>query len=207
MVRDEKPRTVYWLDDKLYLNITNKCSNKCIFCFRNFKRGVADFTLKLSEEPSFEQVTNEFEEAMRRKPWKEIVFCGFGEPTERLDLLLQLARWIKKYGNIVMRVNTNGHGIALNPNRDVVAELKAAGVDKVSVSLNAGDEETYNEACKPNFAGAYAAVLEFIQKAKPVLDVEVTAVTTPEIDIHKIEALAKQLGVKFRLRQCIPCFW
>src|SRR5512139_2119985 len=97
MVREEKPRTVYWLGDKLYLNITNKCSNRCIFCFRNFKPGVGDFTLKLVEEPSFEQVSKELEEAMRRKPRKEIVFCGFGEPTERLDLLLDLASWIKKH--------------------------------------------------------------------------------------------------------------
>jgi TatD family-associated radical SAM protein len=208
MVRDEKPRTVYWLDDKLYLNITNKCSNRCIFCFRNFKRGVGDFTLKLAEEPGFEQVTEEFEEAMRRKSWKEVVFCGFGEPTERLDLLLELAGWIKRhYGNVSLRLNTNGHGNALNPNRDVVTELKAVGIEKVSVSLNAGDEETYNEICQPNFADAYAAVLEFIEKAKPVLDVEVTAVTTPEVNLHEIEALAKQLGVKFRLRPCIPCFW
>jgi cyclic pyranopterin phosphate synthase len=208
MVRDEKPRTVYWLGDNLYLNITNKCSNKCIFCFRNFKRGVGDFTLKLAEEPSFEQVTKELEEAMRRKAWREIVFCGFGEPTERLDLLLTLAHWIRqKYHSVALRVNTNGHGYVLNAGRDVVAELKAAGVDKLSVSLNAGDEETYDEVCKPSFAHAYAAVLEFIEKAKPALDVEVTAVTTPEVDLHKIEALAKQIGVKFRLRQCIPCFW
>ena len=208
-MRDEKPRTVYWLDDKLYLNITNKCSNKCIFCIRNFKRGVDDFTLKLDSEPSFEQIALELDEAMKRKRWKEVVFCGFGEPTERLDLLLMLARCIKwRYEDPVpIRVNTNGHGYSLNSGRDVVEELKAAGVDKVSVSLNAGDEETYNEVCKPVFAGAYAAVLEFIEKAKPVLDTEVTAVTTPEVDLHKAEDLAKQLDVKFRLRQCIPCFW
>jgi len=209
MVRDHKPRTVYWLDDKLYLNITNKCSNKCIFCFRNFKRGVGDFTLKLSGEPSFEQIALELDEAMKRKRWKEVVFCGFGEPMERLDLLLMLARCIKwRYEDPVpIRVNTNGHGYLLNPRRDVVGELKAAGVDKVSVSLNAGDEETYNEICKPTIAGAYAAVLRFIEKARHVLDVEVTAVTTPEIELHKVETLAKQMGVKFRLRQCIPCFW
>jgi TatD family-associated radical SAM protein len=208
MVRDERPRTVYWLGDKLYLNITNKCSNRCFFCFRNFKRGVGDFTLKLDEEPSFGQVTMELGEAMRKKAWKEVVFCGFGEPTERLDLLLEVAQWIKRRsGNVAIRLNTNGHGIALNADKDVVAELKAAGVDKVSVSLNAHNEETYNEICKPAFAGAYAAVLEFIEKAKGVLDVEVTAVTTPEVDLHKVEALAKRMGVKFRLRQCIPCFW
>jgi TatD family-associated radical SAM protein len=208
MVRDEKPRTVYWLGTSLYLNITNKCSNRCIFCFRNFKRGVGDFTLWLSEEPSFEQVTMELEEAMRKRAWKEIVFCGFGEPTERLNLLLEVARWIKRrYGErVVVRVDTNGHGYALNVSRDVVEELKAAGVNKVSVSLNAHDEETYNEVCKPRFAGAFAAVLEFIEKAKGKLDVEVTAVTTPEVDLHKVEDLAKRMGVKFRLRVCIPCF-
>jgi TatD DNase family protein len=80
-------------------------------------------------------------------------------------------------------------------------------VEKVSVSLNAGDEETYNEICKPGFTGAYATVLEFIEKAKPLLDVEVTAVTIPEVEIYKVEEQAKRLGVKFRVRQCIPCFW
>ncbi len=208
MVRDEKPRTVYWLDDKLYLNITNKCSNRCIFCFRNFKSGVADFTLKLAAEPSLEQVVLELDEAMRRKPWREVVFCGFGEPTERLDLLLELARYVKKrWKNVPLRVNTNGHGNILNPNRDVVGELKTAGIERVSVSLNAADEETYNEVCQPENKGAFKTVLEFIRKAKPLLDVEVTAVTTPEIDIQKVEALAQQMGVKFRLRQCVPCFW
>ena len=208
-MRDEKPITVYWLDDKLYLNITNRCSNKCIFCFRNFKRGIGDFKLKLDAEPSFEQIATEVEAAMRRKVWKEVVFCGYGEPTERLDLLLILARCVKwRYEEpVAIRVNTNGHGYMLNAGRDVAAELKAAGVDKVSVSLNAGDEETYNEICKPVFAGAYTAVLAFIEKAKRALEVEVTAVTTPEVDLHKVEALAKQMGVKFRLRQCVPCFW
>lgn len=209
MHRQEEPRTVYWLGNNLYLNITNKCSNRCIFCFRNFKNGVGDFVLKLEREPSAEQVITELKEAMGRKAWKEIVFCGFGEPLERLDCLVEVAKWIRQsYGKpVVLRVNTNGHGYVLNAGRDVAAELKAAGVDKVSVSLNAQDEETYNEVCKPEFAGAYAAVLEFIEKAKGKLDVEVTAVTTPEVDLHKVEDLAKRMGVKFRLRVCVPCFW
>jgi cyclic pyranopterin phosphate synthase len=208
MVPDEKPRTVYWLDDKLYLNITNKCSNNCIFCFRNFKHGVAGFTLKLSGEPSLEQIMLELNEALKRKRWKEVVFCGFGEPTERLDLLLILTRFIKqRHEPVAIRVNTNGQGYMLNSGRGVVEELKAAGVDKVSVSLNAGDEETYNEICKPSLTGSFQAVLGFIEKAKTKLDVEVTAVTTPEVDLYKVKDLAKQLGVKFRLRQYIQCFW
>ena len=209
MAREEKPRTVYWLDDKLYLNITNKCSNRCIFCFKNFKRGVGGFTLKLEGEPNFEQVVLELEEAMRKRAWREVVFCGFGEPTERLDFLLDAAKWIgqRHSKSTVIRVNTNGHCYILNPCRDVVGELRDAGIKKVSVSLNAGDEGEYNEICKPVFPGAFPAVLEFIKKARDKLDTEVTAVTTPEVDLHKVEDLAKELGAKFRLRQCIPCFW
>ncbi len=208
MVSSDKPKTVYWLDNKLYLNITNKCSNRCIFCFRNFKQGIGDFKLKLDHEPTMEEIIDELEDAMKRRPWKEIVFCGFGEPTERLDLLLMIIHWIKThYSTMIIRLNTNGHGLVLNKGRDIIAELKTAGLDKVSISLNANDEETYNEICKPTFSNAHTTVLEFIEKAKFMLNVEVTAVTTPEVDLHKVEALAKQMNVKFRLRQCIPCFW
>ena len=104
-------------------------------------------------------------------------------------------------------MNTNGHCYLLNQGRDVAAELKAAGVDKVSVSLNAGDKETYVEICKPTFAGAYEAVIEFIQKAKPVLQVEATAVRMPEVDATKVKAVANCLGVEFRIREYIPCFY
>ncbi|MCW4045876.1 MAG: TatD family nuclease-associated radical SAM protein, partial [Candidatus Bathyarchaeota archaeon] len=175
----------------------------------NFKSGVGGFTLRLSHEPSAAEVISELKEAIGRKAWREIVFCGFGEPTASLDCLVEVARWIRRnYAKpVVIRVNTNGHGYVLNAGRDVVAELKAAGVDKVSVSLNAHDEAVYSEVCKPAFAGAYDAVLKFIERAKAELDVEVTAVTTPEVDLREVEALAKRLGVKFRLRVCVPCFW
>jgi TatD family-associated radical SAM protein len=103
-------------------------------------------------------------------------------------------------------VNTNGHGYLLNPGRDVAAELRAAGVDKVSVSLNAGDKETYTDICKPTFAEAYETVIDFIQKAKPMLHVEVTAIRMPEVDIAKAKAVADGLNVKFRIREYIPCF-
>jgi TatD family-associated radical SAM protein len=209
MVREEKPRTVYWLGNNLYLNITNKCSNHCIFCIRNFKSGVANFNLKLKEEPSAAVIISELEQALHGGNWKEIVFCGFGEPTARLDCLLDITRWIRQHCGkpVVIRVNTNGHCNSLNHDRNVAKELKAAGVNKVSVSLNAADEETYNEVCQPSFAGAYAATLEFIRSAKEELETEVTAVTIPEIDLQKVRDTAKKLGVKFRLRECIPCFW
>lgn len=209
MTSQEKAKTVYWMENKLYLNITNQCSNCCFFCLKRYKRGVGAFNLKLAQEPSIEQITGELAEVLNMRGWGEVVFCGFGEPTERLDVLLSVARWIRlHYGRpLKVRLNTNGHGYVLNPCIDVAGELKAAGVDKVSVSLNAGDRETYVEVCKPTFPGAYEAVLDFIQKAKQVLQVEVTAVRMPEVDLSKVQAVADRLGVKFRIREYIPCFY
>ncbi len=207
--KDEEPKTVYWIDNKLYLNITNQCSNRCFFCLKRYKRGVNGFNLKLSGEPSIAQITGELGEVLNMRSWDEAIFCGFGEPTERLDVLLEVARWIKQhYGRpLKIRVNTNGHGYVLNRGRDVATELKAAGVDKVSVSLNAGDRETYVEICKPTFTGAYEEAMNFVQKAKSTLEVEVTVVRMPEVDIAKAQAVADQLGVKFRIRDYIPCFY
>ncbi|MCJ7559538.1 TatD family nuclease-associated radical SAM protein [Candidatus Bathyarchaeota archaeon] len=209
MVGEENPRTVYWLGNNLYLNITNRCSNNCVFCIKNFRKGVGGFNLKLSEEPAVAQVIAELEGVMNTKNWAELVFCGFGEPTERLDCLLEVTRWIRRhYGKpLSVRVNTDGHGYVLNRNRDVAKELKAAGVDKVSVSLNASDEKAYEEVCRPKFDNAYGVVLEFIAKAKEELEVEITAVTMPEVDLQKIVAIAEEMKVKFRLRDYIPCFW
>ena len=138
-----------------------------------------------------------------------MVFCGFGEPTARFDLLLEVARWIKThYAAVPIRLDTNGHGYALNKGRDVAAEMKAAGISKVSVSLNGHNEETYNGNCRPVFGGAFEVVLEFVQKAKAVgLKVEVSAVRMPEVDIQKVKAVVDGLCVPFRVRDYIPCFW
>ncbi len=85
--------------------------------------------------------------------------------------------------------------------------MKEAGVEKVSISLNAGDGKTYREICKPTFEGAYEAVIEFISEAKPVLQAEATAVRMPEVDIARAKAVADGLGVDFRVREYIPCFY
>jgi TatD DNase family protein len=164
---NERPRTVYSLDNTLYLNITNQCLNCCYFCLKHYRRGVDGFNLKLTEEPSVAQITAELSEVLHMRSWDGLVFCGFGEPTEQLDVLLEVAQWVRQhYGRpLQIRLDTNGHGYTLNANRDVAAELKAAGVNKVSVSLNAGDSETYSEICKPTFPDAYEAVLDFIRKA------------------------------------------
>jgi TatD family-associated radical SAM protein len=206
---DEKPRTVYRLDNTLYLNITNQCSNCCYFCLKRYRRGVCGFNLKLDHEPTAAEITSELSEVLHMRSWDGLVFCGFGEPMERLDVLLEVARWIRKhYGRpLQIRLDTNGHGYVLNAGRDVAAELKGAGIDKVSVSLNAGDRETYMEICKPTLPNAYEAVLDFVCRAKLVLDVEVSAVRLPEVDLAKVQAVADGLGVLFKVREYIPCFY
>jgi TatD family-associated radical SAM protein len=89
----------------------------------------------------------------------------------------------------------------------VIDELKKAGVSKLSVSLNGHDEQSYNEICRPTLRNAYSSILEFIAKARQKLEVEITAVRLPEIDLLKIEKLASELGVSFRPRDYIPCFY
>ncbi len=209
MVQNETPKTVYWLDNTLYLNITNQCSNNCYFCFKRYRRGVGGFNLKLTHEPTTEEITVELAEVLHIRNWDSVVFCGFGEPTLRLDVLLKVARGLKRhYGRpIEIRLDTNGQGCKLNAGRDVAAELKAAGVDKVSVSLNTGDRTTYMEICKPTFPDAYEAVVDFIRRAKLVLSVEVTAVRVPEVDLAKVQDVADGLGVVFKVREYIPCFF
>ena len=205
---NRNPSIVYWLGDKLYLNVTNKCPNNCYFCLRRYKKGIKEFNLKLEKEPTPEEVIEELKPVINRKNWSEVVFCGFGEPLERLDLVLDVTRWIKKRHWKTVRVDTNGQGYLLNKGRDVVRELNEAGVDKVSVSLNAHNKETYNQICKPEFKDAYEYVLEFIKKAKEEgLETEATAVTIPEIEITKVKEVAENMEVKFSAREYIPCFW
>ena len=199
---------IYWLGNSLYLNITNKCSNSCYFCFRKFKTGIKEFNLKLEKEPTKEEVIEGLQKVINRNNWSEVVFCGFGEPLERLDLVLEISRWLKKHSWKTVRIDTNGQGYLLNKGRDVVRELKEAGVDKVSISLNAHNKETYNQICNPVFENAFENVLEFIKRAKEEeIEIEATAVTIPEVEITKVKELAERMGVKFAVRQHIPFFW
>ena len=200
-MRKTKPALVYWLGESLYLNITNKCSNNCYFCLRNFVDGIANFKLKLDREPEPKEVIKQLINYINRRHWKEVVFCGFGEPTANFNCLLKVALWIRKHYSMPIRVDTNGHGYLLNPNRKVVEELYEAGVTHVSVSLNAPDKETYNKVCRPFFQNAFNEALHFIEKAKELLKVEITAVRIPELNVEEMKRLAESLGVPLRLRK------
>jgi len=203
----QKTSIVYWLGDKLYLNITNRCSNNCYFCFKRYTTGISVFNLKLKEEPTPKQIIDELQNFINKKPWKEIVFCGFGEPLEKLDCIIEVTKWIKKHFQTKVRINTNGQAYLLNKDRNVIEELKDAGVDRISVSLNAHNDETYSLVCKPKFKNAYEDVIRFIKNSREHFDTEITTVTIPEVNISKVKEIAKKMGVKFRLREYQPCFW
>lgn len=201
------PVVVYWLGDNLYLNITNRCSNHCYFCLRNFRRGIGGFDLKLRKEPSVSEVVRKLLEVIHRRHWREVVFCGFGEPLERLDCILSVTRWIKRCSVSVVRVDTNGQGYLLNPGREVIRELKEAGVDRVSISLNAHNQETYQNVCRPELENAYESVVEFVEKAKEEMDTEITTAAIPEVNIRQVQETARKIGVQFRRREYSPLFF
>jgi TatD family-associated radical SAM protein len=201
------PRVVYWLGENLYLNITNRCSNDCYFCFRKYKNGISKFNLKLEAEPSTADIIKQVTSVLPKKQWKEIVFCGFGEPLIRLDTVLDVTEQLKAACTVPIRINTNGQAYLINKDRNVIDELKEAGVDRLSVSLNAHNKETYDSVCKPNFENAFDSVLEFISRASALINTEITAVTIPEVNISEMEAWARKLRVKLRVRQYEQFFW
>ncbi len=205
---NENPSVVYFLNDRLYLNITNRCTNNCYFCLRRFKTGIEGFNLRLKSEPKSSKVVEAIESRCKSKRCIEVVFCGFGEPTTRLDTVMFIARWIRKNTNKPVRLNTNGHALMLHPRRKVVEELKEAGIDKFSVSLNAHDKHTYNEVCRPKLKNAFDNVLKFVKCLRDAgLDVEISTVAIPETNVSKVKQIASDLQVGFRMRTYFPIVW
>lgn len=187
----------YQLDDILYINLTNRCTNACTFCIRNEYDGLNGQKLWLDREPSAGEIIAEIPDP---KAYPEIVFCGYGEPTERLEVLKEVARYLKEKGGTT-RLNTNGHGNIIN-NRDIVPELKGL-IDTVSVSLNAGTKEEYDRFSNPIFPNAFLAVQDFIYKsAKTFQKTVATVVEVPgeAQDIDAAKRLAESLGAEFRIR-------
>jgi len=193
---DQRTRIAYTIRNSLYLNITNRCTNRCTFCAK-FK----DFTVKghqlcLEREPTAVEVIAAIGDPTG---YSEVVFCGYGEPLLRLDLVKEVAAWLKGRG-LTVRINTDGQG-SLVHGRNILPEL-AGLVDVLSVSLNAPDAPTYQHICRSAYGEAgYQAILEFLREAPRHIPVVIaTAVTLPGIDIAACRRIAAELGVAFRER-------
>ena len=203
---------VYTLDGKIYINLTNRCTNDCIFCLRNDKDDVCGQTLWLeSEDFTSQDVINQLENIIKTKfengPSSEIIFCGYGEPMLKFAILKEVCEYIKEnYPETKIRVNTNGHANFVY-GRNVVPELKGL-VDLFSVSLNGADEDEYNELSQPKFDNAYEEVKKFIKACTDEgIDVVASVVEGYKgrhINIEECEKIASDLGAKFRAREWIP---
>lgn len=190
----------YDLGRAVYVNLTNQCTNDCSFCVRRSGAGVGPYELWLDKEPDAADVIAELEET---KP-DNVVFCGFGEPTMRLETLLDVARFVKGYGGHT-RIDTNGHG-SLYHGRDIVPEL-AVLIDEVSVSLNEPTAQSYQDLCACRYGEeGWDALLDFAKRARDA-EIGVTLTVVDLIGEEKIEAcrrIAEKLGVKFRVRCYVP---
>jgi TatD DNase family protein len=205
---------IYGDADRLYLNVTNRCTNRCSFCIRNGTRGLGGAILWGGEEPDFEKLQAAVLARGSLDHFREIVWCGYGEPTFRLSLIRQAASWLRS-GGATIRLNTNGHACLIHGDGALV-EL-AQAVDHVSVSLNAPNCRRYLELCRPdpgaypNTAGhgapeelAWEAMLDFLSRAPAHFKSVQASVVGSALQSDEIEScrrLAHSLGItQFRVR-------
>ena len=185
----------------IFLNITNRCSNSCSFCVRNSNPGLSGYRLWLDREPTDDEIWDAFKDEVRASD-REVVWCGFGEPTTRLDTVLGLTKRIRQgYPNLNVRLDTDGLAGLRNAGRTVAKELSEAGIYYVSISLNAENQEKYERLCRPSLPRSYQGVLDFARDCrKHISHVRLTVVNLEAIDISKCREIAEDLGCDFEVR-------
>ncbi|MBE0429373.1 MAG: radical SAM protein [Thermoleophilia bacterium] len=193
----------YRAKGNIYLNITSRCPSDCAFCLAKFTDKVYGYDLKLAREPDLDEVLGGLELAFSEGPAAEVVFVGLGEPSVRLDLVLEVVRWCRPR-RIRTRLVTNGHGQLINPEREVVRELALAGLNAVSISLVAHNPEVYNQVCRPLFSNGFSEAVRFAQECvSSGIETELTFIDLPEVDIEDCRNIAERTGARFRLRPLI----
>jgi len=194
----------YEFKNALYLNITNRCPANCVFCIKNtWNYKFYDYNLKLAEtEPSKDEIIAQLSKYNLSK-YKEIVFCGYGEPFMRLNEVKEVCSWLKENNSPPIRVNTIGY-LNLIYKRNVLPEIEGL-IDSISVSLNTPDEKQYFQLCRPIYGEkTWHEVIKFIQEAKKhIPQVQITFLNLPNLDISKCEILAKELGVQYKIRELL----
>lgn len=190
---------IYKIDEskRIYINIIDRyrCTNDCVFCDREKIEDKLGVNLYLSDKPSFDEIKARLIKI--DEDVEEFVFCGLGEPTLELQLLLKTAKYIKKSFNSKVRLVTNGHGDLIH-GREIASELKDGGVDIISVSLNSLSKENYELLHRPKYENAFDSVKKFIKNC-PTRTV-VTFISFYDLDKDKAAFLAKNLGAEVRFR-------
>ena len=197
----------YIVDEKLYVNVTNRCSNRCDFCIRNNGDGAyGSDSLWLEREPTVEEIkASVFSHDLSTFP--ELVFCGYGEPSYRLDDIREVALAVKeKYPEIKVRINTNGHSDLIWA-KNTAPDYEGA-FDIVSISLNTPNPEKYNEICHSRFGvESHSALIKFAQNVKNyVQNVQFSVVkeTLTDDEIAECVKISERTGVYLRIRDYIP---
>lgn len=196
--------TITYTHEKgLYINMTNRCSNRCDFCVRSYGDTLYG-NLWLEREPTVEEIIASIAERDLTQ-YSELVFCGYGEPTERLDDMLAVCRYVREHSDITIRINTNGQSeLICGP--DSTPRFRGM-FDIVSISLNTADADSYDAVCHSEYGkAAYPAILAFAEHVKQYVErviLSVVDTTIPPADIEKCRQMAKDIGVEFRLREYI----
>lgn len=205
MTNTDEDNLAYLLDGKIYINLTNKCTNECIFCIRTIKDDVCGKNLWLKDDNvTADAVINQLKKLINGE--KEVIFCGYGEPTLKLEVLKEVAAFVKdNYEGVRVRLNTNGHANVVYK-RNILPELKGL-IDEISVSLNASDEDLYKEISQPNLVciNPLSEVMDFIKKSTetgiPTVASVVSGYKDYKIDLEECEKISSNLGAKFRVRE------
>ena len=193
---------LYRVHNGLYVNLTNRCSSACTFCLRQTMDHVGEsHSLWLEREPTAQEVEDEFRK-WDMSQFQEIVFCGFGEPTCALPVLLEVARWLKSWCSLPIRINTNGQG-SLIAGRDISGELKDC-IDVVSISLNDPDPEEYPKLVRSQFGDkAFPGMLDFAKNCV-AQGIQVIMTTVDTTITHEEEAqcrkICQEIGAAYRIR-------
>jgi TatD family-associated radical SAM protein len=192
----------YTLGCNLYVNVTNRCPCSCLFCLRESGKGVGSAeSLWLPHEPDLDEIKAAFD-LQPLADMTEIVFCGYGEPMERADVIIAACEYIKSKCSLPVRLNTSGLAKLINPCFDMSA-LRV--FDCVSVSLNADDEQEYLRLTRAEFgSAAYSAMLEFAREAKNYTDVVFTVVDViGEERIQSCRKLAESMDIPLKIRHFV----
>ena len=192
----------YPVNKGLYINMTNRCPCNCTFCLRHNAEGVyGSDSLWLEREPTVQEVCDSVD-TWDLPQFDEVVFCGYGEPTERLEDLLLVAKYIKAKGDIKIRINTNGLA-DLIWQKQTAPSLKGL-IDTVSISLNTPNQEDYLKVDRPKFgAGSYDAMLRFTKDCTayvPNVVMTVVDVVTSKEEQEQCRKICENIGARLRVR-------